>query len=90
MNISLTDKEKDISLSLVNINALAQLENGYDECHLDNYGCEPRTESCILQLGGGWFTGSVQRVVISHLMPIKHVLLLHVGWYFIIRVKIFT
>ncbi len=55
-NVDLSD------LALVNVEALAQLENGCDECHQDNYGREPRTERCKLELGGGWFTTSVQRV----------------------------
>ena len=49
-------------LALKNVEALAHLEDGCDNCHLDNYGREPRTESCKLDLGGGWFTGSVRRV----------------------------
>ncbi|HBG41550.1 MAG TPA: hypothetical protein DDW85_09075 [Porphyromonadaceae bacterium] len=49
-------------LILANVEALAQLENGCDECHLGNYGREARTVPCKLDLGGGWFTGSVQRV----------------------------
>ena len=54
--------------ALKNVLALANIENpdlgedGCDNCHLDNYGREPRTESCKLDLGGGWFTGSVRRV----------------------------
>ena len=49
-------------LALKNVEALAHLEDGCDNCHLDNYGREPRTESCKLDLGGGWFTASVRRV----------------------------
>ena len=55
-NASLSD------LALMNVEALAHLEDGCDECHSENYGREPRTESCRLDLGGGWFTASVRRV----------------------------
>ena len=34
------------NLALANVEASAQLENGCDECYLDNYGREPRTERC--------------------------------------------
>ena len=49
-------------LAMANIEALAHLEEGCDECHIDNYGREPRTERCMLELGGGMFTSSVRRV----------------------------
>lgn len=49
-------------LALANVEALAHLEDGCDECHSDNYGREPRTETCRLDLGGGMFTSSVRRV----------------------------
>jgi Flp pilus assembly pilin Flp len=36
-------------------------ENGYDNCHLSNYGKEKKVERCSLQLGGGMFTSSVEK-----------------------------
>ena len=49
-----------LDLALNNVEALAHLEDGCDNCHLDNYGREPRTERCMLDLGGGMFTSSVK------------------------------
>ena len=57
-------KDTDLSeMALSNVEALGQyLEDGCDGCHIPNYGRVPRTESCKLELGGGYFTASVRRV----------------------------
>lgn len=48
---------KSINLDLVSIEALAQGESGGV-----NWWYQPETKPCKLELGGGMFTGSVQRV----------------------------
>ncbi len=62
INKSMANHSHLSDLALANMEALAQLEDGCDECHLDNYGREPRTERCKLDLGGGMFTTSVERI----------------------------
>lgn len=45
-----------INFTLANVESLAQDEAGSDSW------LQPETKNCTLQLGGGWFTGSVKRV----------------------------
>ena len=48
-----------VNSTLANIESLAQDEIGSDGCWL-----QPETKRCTLQLGGGWFTSSVERCVL--------------------------
>lgn len=59
MNVNIANLSEMV---LANVEALAYLEDGCDECHLGNYGRIAQTESCMLEQGGGWFTSSVKRV----------------------------
>ena len=48
-----------INSTLASVESLAQDEIGPDDCWL-----QPETKRCTLQLGGGWFTSSVERVCV--------------------------
>ena len=62
VNKSMKSETEFSDLVLSNVEALAYLEDGCDGCHSGNYGREPRTLRCKLDLGGGMFTSSVERV----------------------------
>ena len=53
-----------VNSTLANIESLAQDEIGSDGCWL-----QPETKRCTLQLGGGWFTSSVERVCVFCAVP---------------------
>lgn len=53
-----------INSTLASVESLAQDEIGPDDCWL-----QPETKRCTLQLGGGWFTSSVERVCVFCAIP---------------------
>ncbi|MDE5711237.1 NVEALA domain-containing protein [Bacteroides sp.] len=66
-SISLNSKSKlpqITDLNLSDIEALAQSESGGD-----NWWVQPETRRCKLELGGGWFESSVERVCVFCATP---------------------
>ena len=60
-----------INSTLASVESLAQDEIGPDDCWL-----QPETKRCTLQLGGGWFTSSVERVCVFCAVPYCIIILL--------------